>query len=357
MSRGRGQSTQLGVVLLVAVFVAATATTSVFVLDSVTGETAPSLELDGRVTDNADALMMKNIGGESVSYADISVVVIANNETSRIRPESDAGNENFEPGMSFWQPLNVSVDRGDIVTVIVVHEPTDQQLFEGEKRVVLASGGESGDAAPSLSVSVPDSIKTPGSAVMTASSSDPEVEPVTFEWRVVNGSAYASVSPPTSNKVKLIADAVDTTRTVTIEVTASDGATTTTRRVDVTLVGSVDDTPPAIDLSATGTGTDDGPSVTVAVESSEQLAELTVHIIGDEIYTLKSWSESINDDVFVYEGSVTDVENRKYTVSVREAQDEKGIDGADSSNSVTICAGEDECNDEEEEDDEEDEED
>ncbi|CQH59275.1 uncharacterized protein HHUB_2938 [Halobacterium hubeiense] len=333
----------MGAVLLVAVVVSVSAVGGTVVLDRVdSGADAPTVDLDGRLTAEAGgvALSLTNMGGATVPYRDLSVVVQAGGASDRVATESVGSERSLAPGETWRPSLAVDASAGDVVSVYAVHEPSGELLFEDERRVA------SDNDALSASLSVDSAaIETPGSTTLTATANHSGGESATFEWAVVDGGAYASLSANTGDRVTLAASSVTTTQTVTVRVTAAAGDQSTTRTVDVTLTPAPDTDAPAVTVLASSRSPE---SMLVAVSSDERLASLTVGVDGpdDETLALTDFSRRGDGPGFVYERALDDVAAGTYEVTVERAADDAGNDGAGSRDFVDVEAADEDENEE-----------
>lgn len=321
--------------LLVAVVVSVSAVGGAVVLDRVdSGADAPTVDLDGRLATGADgvALSLTNMGGATVPYRDLSVIVEAGGASDRVATESVGGERSLAPGETWRPSLAVNASAGDVVSVYAVHEPSGELLFEDERQM-----GRDGDAL-SVSLSVDSAaIETPGSTALTATATGSGGEAATFEWAVVGGGASASLSATTGDRVTLSASRVPATRTATVRVTAAAGDRSTTRTVDVTLTPAPDTDAPAVTVLASSRSPE---SMLVAVSSDERLASLTVGVDGPdgETLALADFSRRGDGPGFVYERALDDVAAGTYEVTVQRAADDAGNDGAGSRDFVDVEA-------------------
>ncbi len=348
MTDSRGQSTQIGAVLLVAVVVSVSAVGSMYVIDSAnTNPEAPTVDLDGRVTAEADALsvVLTNMGGDPLPYGDLSVVVEAGRDSDRVTTQSVEGDQSLTPGETWQLDLAVNASPGDVVTVYVVHEPSGELLFEDEQQVPRD------DATLSLSVDADSgTVETPGSTTLRATASHSRGEPVAVSWEVVEGVSYASLSGTTGENVTLEASRVAETRTATVRATATAGDVSTTRTATVTLTPAPDITAPNVVLLAYSLSPE---SIQVVVSSDEQLSSLAVDVDGPEDATLTLADFTLRDDDSGYRYEYTgDMADGLYELIVETATDDAGNDGSGDREIVIVKA-----DDEEEEEEEEDEDD
>jgi len=182
----RGQSTQVGTVLMVALVVTVSAVGGTYVFDSVdSGSDAPTVDVAGEVTAEPDAFAVRltNMGGAPLRYGDLSVVAESGERSDRVRTSSVDGDETFAPSESWRPSLSLDVTAGDTVRVYVVHEPSGELLFEDERRVAAATtttttapptttADSPSTPAPTTTTTSPDT--TPPTVLVSADSAEPE---------------------------------------------------------------------------------------------------------------------------------------------------------------------------------------
>jgi hypothetical protein len=139
----RGQSEVLGVVTLTILIVLLIGlVTSVAVLPSVSGNSVPPA-VDLGVGAEPGTVEVSHRGGESLETDGLVLVVRGSADEVRLGFESAFGEPRFDDGDSVAFSPSLPLNAGDRLRVLVVHEPTNQVVYDGAK-VVRLPGGTSG---------------------------------------------------------------------------------------------------------------------------------------------------------------------------------------------------------------------
>lgn len=129
----RAQSTTVGVILLVTVFIVTATTIGLVVVDEVDSGSEPLISADFEA--NGTDLSMEHLGGDAVANGDLRVIVDADGNTTRL--ELGPADEEFAVGDS--REFEESLPSGARTRVELVHAPSDSILDEG---TVVAGGGK-----------------------------------------------------------------------------------------------------------------------------------------------------------------------------------------------------------------------
>jgi len=149
----RAQVESIGAILLVGVVVISIGVGGVYAMGTFTQSTdAPEAAITGEVS--TDNITLSHQGGDSLPGDDLRLIVRLNG-TETVKGWSDgtlSGDDTFDPGES-WK-LSHNYDNGSLVTVWLIHDPSNTVLFQMETTVtaqdpVVADVGGKIDAVDS----------------------------------------------------------------------------------------------------------------------------------------------------------------------------------------------------------------